>query len=37
MYPNNEKERKEMSQVPYASIIGNLMLTMICTRLQLYN
>ena len=32
MCPNNEAERKEMSQVPYASAVGSLMFAMICTR-----
>ncbi|KAH9652502.1 hypothetical protein KPL70_027122 [Citrus sinensis] len=32
MYPSNEAERKEMSQVPYASAVGSLMFAMICTR-----
>nr|KYP47187.1 Retrovirus-related Pol polyprotein from transposon TNT 1-94 [Cajanus cajan] len=32
MCPNNEAERMEMSQVPYASAVGSLMYAMICTR-----
>ncbi|GKD35609.1 retrovirus-related pol polyprotein from transposon TNT 1-94 [Tanacetum coccineum] len=32
MSPNNEKERMEMSRVPYASAVGSLIFTMICTR-----
>ncbi|KAH9755120.1 hypothetical protein KPL71_015668 [Citrus sinensis] len=32
MCPSNEAERKEMSRVPYASAVGSLMFTMICTR-----
>ncbi|GJR00053.1 retrovirus-related pol polyprotein from transposon TNT 1-94 [Tanacetum coccineum] len=32
MSPSNEKERMEMSQVSYASAVGSLMFTMICTR-----
>ncbi|KAH9689148.1 Integrase catalytic domain-containing protein [Citrus sinensis] len=32
MCPRNEAERKEMSRVPYASAVGSLMFTMICTR-----
>jgi len=31
MCPSNEAERKEMSRVPYASVVGSLMSTMICT------
>ncbi|GJS70301.1 retrovirus-related pol polyprotein from transposon TNT 1-94 [Tanacetum coccineum] len=32
MSPSNEKERMEMSRVPYASAVGTLMFAMICTR-----
>ncbi|KAH9685484.1 hypothetical protein KPL70_013981 [Citrus sinensis] len=32
MCPSNEAERNEMSRVPYASAVGSLMFTMICTR-----
>ncbi|GJS95084.1 hypothetical protein Tco_0802052, partial [Tanacetum coccineum] len=32
MSPSSEKERMEMSQVPYASAVGSLMFTMIYTR-----
>ena len=32
MYPSNEAERMEMSQVPYASVVGSLVYAMICTR-----
>ncbi|GKD32151.1 retrovirus-related pol polyprotein from transposon TNT 1-94 [Tanacetum coccineum] len=32
MSPNSEKERMEMSRVPYASAVGSLMFPMICTR-----
>ena len=33
-YPTSEKEKKEMKNVPYvSSIVGNLMYTMVCTRL----
>ncbi|GAA0165642.1 hypothetical protein LIER_20989 [Lithospermum erythrorhizon] len=32
MCPCNEVERKEMSRLPYASAVGNLMFPMICTR-----
>ncbi|GJV78479.1 gag-pol polyprotein [Tanacetum coccineum] len=30
--PSSEKERTEMSRVPYASVVGSLMFAMICTR-----
>jgi ATP-binding cassette subfamily B (MDR/TAP) protein 1 len=30
--PSNEAERMEMSRVPYASVVGSLMFSMICTR-----
>jgi len=30
--PNNELERKEMEQTPYASVVGNLMYAQTCTR-----
>ncbi|GKC45238.1 retrovirus-related pol polyprotein from transposon TNT 1-94, partial [Tanacetum coccineum] len=30
--PSSEKERMEMSRVPYASAVGSLMFAMICTR-----
>ncbi|PON80582.1 hypothetical protein PanWU01x14_001380, partial [Parasponia andersonii] len=32
MCPSNEAERMEMSRVPYASVVGSLIFTMICTR-----
>ena len=32
MCPSNEAERKKISQVPYASVVGSLMFAMICTR-----
>ncbi|KAE8667838.1 hypothetical protein F3Y22_tig00112368pilonHSYRG00011 [Hibiscus syriacus] len=32
MSPSSEEERMEMSRVPYASAVGNLMFAMICTR-----
>ena len=35
MCPSNEIERKEMSRVPYASVVGSLMFAMICTRLDI--
>ena len=30
--PTSEKEVKEMSKVPYASVVGSLMYVMVCTR-----
>ncbi|KAJ9690390.1 hypothetical protein PVL29_012838 [Vitis rotundifolia] len=30
--PTSEKEKEEMSKVPYSSIVGNLMFAMVCTR-----
>ncbi|GJX28419.1 (R)-mandelonitrile lyase-like protein [Tanacetum coccineum] len=35
MSPSSEKERMEMSRVPYASAVGSLMFAMICTRLDI--
>ncbi|GJU46168.1 retrovirus-related pol polyprotein from transposon TNT 1-94 [Tanacetum coccineum] len=35
MSPSSEKERMEMSRVPYALAVGSLMFTMICTRLNI--
>ncbi|GKA82365.1 hypothetical protein Tco_0789113 [Tanacetum coccineum] len=32
MSPSSEKEKMEMSRVPYASAVGSLMFAMICTR-----
>ncbi|GKB26309.1 retrovirus-related pol polyprotein from transposon TNT 1-94, partial [Tanacetum coccineum] len=32
MSPSSEKERMEMSRVPYASVVGSLMFVIICTR-----
>nr|KYP52866.1 Retrovirus-related Pol polyprotein from transposon TNT 1-94 [Cajanus cajan]KYP52870.1 Retrovirus-related Pol polyprotein from transposon TNT 1-94 [Cajanus cajan] len=32
MTSNNEAKGKEMSRVPYASVVGSLMYVMICTR-----
>ncbi|GJS32085.1 retrovirus-related pol polyprotein from transposon TNT 1-94 [Tanacetum coccineum] len=32
MSPSSEKERMDMSRVPYASAVGSLMFAMICTR-----
>lgn len=31
-YPSSEKDKKDMSKVPYASTVGGLMYTMVCTR-----
>ena len=30
--PTSEKEIKEMSKVPYTSVVGSLMYVMVCTR-----
>lgn len=30
--PKTEEERKEMSNLPFASIVGSVMYTMVCTR-----
>lgn len=30
--PSNEKEKKDMKDVPYASAVGSLMYAMVCTR-----
>ena len=30
--PQNDKERDEMKVVPYASLVGSLMYTQVCTR-----
>ncbi|GJS34883.1 retrovirus-related pol polyprotein from transposon TNT 1-94 [Tanacetum coccineum] len=35
MSPSSEKERMEMSRVPYTSAVGSLMFAMICTRLDI--
>nr|GEX69067.1 Gag-Pol polyprotein [Tanacetum cinerariifolium] len=35
MSPSSEKERMEMSRVPYASAVGSLIFVMICTRLDI--
>ena len=34
-FPIREKDMKEMSKVPYASIVGSLMYAMVCTRLDI--
>ena len=31
LFPGNDKEKEEMSKIPYASKIGNLMYAMVCT------
>ena len=35
MCPSNEAERNEMSRVPYASAVGSLMFSIICTRFDI--
>ncbi|KAK8686012.1 hypothetical protein V6N13_125040 [Hibiscus sabdariffa] len=35
MCPSTPQEREQMSQIPYASVIGSIMYAMICTRLDL--
>jgi hypothetical protein len=30
--PTNEKEKDEMKKVPYTSVVGSLMYTMVCIR-----
>ena len=32
LYPTSEKEKEEMSKVPYSSAVGSLMYAMVCTR-----
>ena len=32
LYPSMEKEKGEMSVIPYSSAIGSLMYAMVCTR-----
>ncbi|PHT81719.1 hypothetical protein T459_14734 [Capsicum annuum] len=32
MCPKTEKEKEDMSQVPYSSVVGSLMYAMMCTR-----
>ena len=34
--PKTDKEREVMSNVPYASVAGSLMYTMLCTRLDIW-
>ena len=33
--PKSNAEREELSKIPYANIIGSIMYTMLCTRLDL--
>jgi len=33
--PTSEKEKKEMSRVPYTSVVGSLMYALICIRLDI--
>ena len=35
MCPNIDDDFEDMSKVPYASVIGNLMYAMVCTRLDI--
>ena len=35
LYPSNDKEKEEMSKIPYASAVGSLMYAMVCTRLDI--
>ena len=30
--PSNDKEKEEMSKIPYASTVGSLMYAVVCTR-----
>ena len=32
LYPSIEKEKGEMSVIPYSSVVGSLMCAMVCTR-----
>lgn len=32
MCPSSEEEKKKMKNIPYASAIGSIMYTMVCTR-----
>jgi len=34
-YPKTQEEEKDMSCVPYASVVGSLMYAMVCTRLDI--
>ena len=33
--PTSEKEKEEMTKLPYASAVGSLMYAMVCTRLDI--
>eukprot|EP00253_Pinus_taeda_P019115 PITA_19115 len=33
--PSDDKEKEEMSKIPYASVVGSLMFAMVCTRLDI--
>jgi len=33
--PSDDKEKEEMSKIPYASVVGSLMYAMVCTRLDI--
>ena len=33
--PKNELERKQMRNIPYASVVGSLMYAQVCTRLDI--
>ena len=33
--PRNEIEKKEMGNIPYASVVGSLMYDQVCTRLDI--
>ena len=35
LYPSDDKEKEEMSNIPYASVVGSLMSSMVCTRLDI--
>lgn len=33
--PSNDKEKEDMSRIPYASTVGSLMYAMVCTQLDI--
>ena len=33
--PSNDLEKKEMKNIPYASVVGSLMYAQVCTRLDI--
>ena len=35
MYPTTREEKENMTNVPYSSVIGSLMYTMVCSRLYI--